>query len=79
MGYCKMTLTLDLDKDFKDQMPITIGIGITVKKNSFRVFSSVSSMVWGRKHGNHYSLIYLYNLYNSAQVYLMKFRYMVHE
>lgn len=40
MGYCKMTLTLDLDKDFKDQMPITIGIGITVKKNSFRVFSS---------------------------------------
>lgn len=61
-------------------MPITIGIGITVKKkNSFRVFSSVSSMVWGRKHGNHYSLIYLYNLYNSAQVYLMKFEYMVHE
>lgn len=62
-------------------MPITIGIGITVKKNSFRVFSSVSSMVWGRKvkYGNHYSLIYLYNLYNSAQVYLMKFKYMVDE
>lgn len=85
MGYCKMTLTLDSDLDFiyhmKDRsyMPITIGIGITVKKNSFRVFSSVSSMVWGRKHGNHYSLIYLHNLYNSAQVYLMKFKYMVHE
>lgn len=57
-------------------MPITIGIGITVKK---KIHFEFSPMVWGRKDGNHYSLIYLYNLYNSAQVYLMKFKYMVHE
>lgn len=82
MGYCKMTLTLDLDKDFKDHKldaNYNRDRNYSKKKNSIRVFSSVSSMVWGRKHGNDYSLIYLYNLYNSAQVYLMKFKYMVHE
>lgn len=85
MGYCKMTLTLDSDLNFTYHERSELYANYnrdrnySKKKNSFRVFSSVSSMVWGRKHGNHYSLIYLHNLYNSAQVYLMKFKYMVHE
>lgn len=86
MGYCKMTLTLDSDLDFiyheRSELYANYDRDRNYSKKKIhliRVFSSVSSMVWGRKHGNHYSLIYLYNLYNSAQVYLMKFKYMVHE
>lgn len=80
MGYCKMTLTLDSDLDFIYHERLELYANYDRDRNySKKKFISSFLLVWGRKHGNHYSLIYLYNLYNSAQVYLMKFKYMVHE
>lgn len=51
MGYCKMTLTLDSDLDFiyHERSELYANYNrdrnYSKKKNSFRVFSSVSSMV----------------------------------
>lgn len=50
MGYCKMTLTLDSDLDFiyHERSELNANYdrdrNYSKKKNSFRVFSSVSSM-----------------------------------
>lgn len=53
MGYCKMTLTLDSDLDFIYHERSELYANYDRDRNYSK------KKIWGRKHGNHYSLIYL--------------------